>query len=199
MSRSRNFQLAASRSEKRWHGFTRTIGLKYLRGDFELGQDEDKLEFGSSKLLFAEGTLSRRRVNDRLAPRKGYVIDFGVRLGQRRAGLGHRHRADLGPPHLADSRRASEARIKLRGEVGAMTRRQFRCVAAGPALLRGRRSLDPRLRLSRDRRGERERHHHRRQIPRGRRAANTSSTSREDWGAAVFVDAGDAFTDKLQR
>ena len=85
VSRSRNFQLAASRSEKRWHGFTRTIGLKYLRGDFELGQDEDNLEFGSSKLLFAEGTLSRRRVNDRLAPRKGYVLDFGVRLAQRSA------------------------------------------------------------------------------------------------------------------
>jgi translocation and assembly module TamA len=30
VSRSRNFQLAASRSERRWHGFTRTIGLKYL-------------------------------------------------------------------------------------------------------------------------------------------------------------------------
>ena len=34
VSRSRNFQLAASRSEKRWHGFTRTIGLKYLRRRF---------------------------------------------------------------------------------------------------------------------------------------------------------------------
>jgi outer membrane protein assembly factor BamA len=33
VSRSRNFTLAASRSEKRWHGFTRTIGIKFLRGD----------------------------------------------------------------------------------------------------------------------------------------------------------------------
>ena len=28
VSRSRNFQLAASRSEKRWHGFTRTLGFE---------------------------------------------------------------------------------------------------------------------------------------------------------------------------
>ena len=74
-SRSRNFQLAATRSEKRWHGFTRTLGLKYLHGDFEIGQDDDNLEFGESNMLSAEGTLSRRRVNDRLAPRKGYVLD----------------------------------------------------------------------------------------------------------------------------
>ena len=80
ITRSRNFQIAASRSEKRWHGFTRTLGLKYLVGDFELGQDEDELEYGSSKLLWAEGTLSRRRVNDRLAPRRGYLFDLGLRL-----------------------------------------------------------------------------------------------------------------------
>src|SRR6185436_13283706 len=55
------------------------LGLKYLKGDFAIG-DEDKpetLEFGESRLLFAEGTLSRRRVNDRLQPRRGYVVDFG--------------------------------------------------------------------------------------------------------------------------
>jgi hypothetical protein len=30
---------------------TRTMGFKYLVGDFEIGQDEDNLEYGSSKLL----------------------------------------------------------------------------------------------------------------------------------------------------
>src|SRR4051794_9738154 len=80
VSRSRNFQVAASRSEKRWHGFTRTIGLKYLKGDFELGKEDENLEFGNSHLLFAEGTLSRRHLNDRLSPRKGYVFDIGLRV-----------------------------------------------------------------------------------------------------------------------
>ena len=98
VSRSRNVQVAASRSEKRWHGFIRTIGLKYLKGDFEIGQDEDNLEYGESQLLFAEGTLSRRRVNDRLDPRRGYVVDFGVRAAY--LPRAHHGRADgrpLGP------------------------------------------------------------------------------------------------------
>ena len=62
VSRSRNFQIAASRSEKRWHGFTRTFGLNTCEGDFQIGETKTipRLEFGSSKLLFAEGTLSRR-------------------------------------------------------------------------------------------------------------------------------------------
>jgi translocation and assembly module TamA len=72
VNHSRSYQLAATRSEKRWHGFTRTMGLKYLDGDFEIGEDEDNLEYGNSELLYAEATLSRRRVNDPLTPRKGY-------------------------------------------------------------------------------------------------------------------------------
>src|SRR5262249_38801309 len=31
-SRSRSFQLAASRTERRWHGWVRTLGLKYFYG-----------------------------------------------------------------------------------------------------------------------------------------------------------------------
>src|SRR6185369_2038089 len=119
-SRSRNFTLAASRSEKQWHGFTRTIGIKYLRGDFQLGREDDNLAFGQSKLLFAEGSLSRRHVNDRLAPRKGYVLDFGVRVSSD---------ALLSDTDFAQTwgritwliPQGDKARIKLRGEVGAMT------------------------------------------------------------------------------
>ncbi|HEV7609013.1 MAG TPA: outer membrane protein assembly factor [Steroidobacteraceae bacterium] len=195
VSRSRNFQLAASRSEKRWHGFTRTIGLKYLRGDFELGRDEDNLEFGSSKLLFAEGSLSRRRVNDRLSPRKGYVVDFGVRLGSE---------AVLADTDLAQTwgrltwliPQGDKARIKLRGEVGAMTVGNFdalppdlRFFAGGDRSVRG---FDYHEIGEVNARGI---------VIGGKYLAVASAEYefyfRDDWGAAVFVDAGDAFSDSL--
>ena len=68
-------------------------------------------------------------------------------------------------------------RFKLRGEVGAMAVGNFDALAARPALLRRRRPLDSRLRLSRDRRDQRQRQHHRRQVPRRGAAPSTSTTS----------------------
>jgi translocation and assembly module TamA len=195
VTRSRNFQLAASRSEKRWHGFTRTLGLKYLRGDFELGRDEDNLEYGSSKLLFAEGSLSRRRVNDRLSPRKGYVMDFGVRLASD---------ALVSDTDIAQTwgrltwliPQGNKARIKLRGEVGAMTVGNFdalppdlRFFAGGDRSVRG---FDYHEIGEVNSNGN---------VIGGKYLAVASAEYefyfREDWGAAVFVDAGDAFSDKL--
>ncbi|MEJ0087988.1 MAG: outer membrane protein assembly factor [Pseudomonadota bacterium] len=193
VSRSRNFTLAASRSEKRWHGFTRTIGLKYLRGDFQLGRDDDNLEFGSSKLLFAEASLSQRRVNDRLFPRKGYVLDFGVRAASE---------AVLSDTDIAQTwgrltwliPQGDKARIKLRGEVGAMTVGNFdalppdlRFFAGGDRSIRG---FDYHEIGEINANGI---------IIGGKYLAVASAEYeyyfREDWGAAVFVDAGDAFTD----
>ena len=195
VSRSRNFTLAASRSEKRWHGFTRTIGLKYLRGDFQLGRDDDNLEFGSSKLLFAEASLSRRRVNDRLAPRKGYVLDFGIRLGSE---------AVLSDTDMAQTwgrltwliPQGDKARIKLRGEVGAMTVGNFdalppdlRFFAGGDRSVRG---FDYHEIGEVNANGI---------IIGGKYLAVASAEYeyyfKDAWGAAVFVDAGDAFSDKL--
>jgi translocation and assembly module TamA len=195
VTRSRNFQLAASRSEKRWHGFTRTIGLKYLRGDFELGRDEDNLEYGSSKLLFAEGSLSRRHVNDRLSPRKGYVMDFGVRLASD---------ALVSDTDIAQTwgrltwliPQGNKARIKLHGEVGAMTVGNFdalppdlRFFAGGDRSVRG---FDYHEIGEVNSNGN---------VIGGKYLAVASAEYefyfREDWGAAVFVDAGDAFSDKV--
>ena len=192
VSRSQNFQLAASRSEKRWHGFTRTIGLKYLVGDFELGQEEEELEFGSSKLLFAEGSLSRRRLNDRLEPRKGYVLDFGLRLGSE---------ALVSDTDLAQTwgritwlmPQGEKGRIKLRGEVGAMSVGNFdalppdlRFFAGGDRSIRG---FDYHEIGETNANGL---------IIGGEYLAVASGEYeyyfKEDWGAAVFVDAGDAFT-----
>jgi translocation and assembly module TamA len=193
VSRSQNFQLAASRSEKRWHGFTRTIGLKYLVGDFELGQEEEELEFGSSRLLFAEGTLTRRRLNDRLEPRKGYVLDFGLRLGSE---------AVVSDTDLAQTwgritwliPQGDKGRIKLRGEVGAMSVGDFdalppelRFFAGGDRSIRG---FDYHEIGETNANGL---------IIGGEYLAVASGEYefyfKEDWGAAVFVDAGDAFTE----
>jgi translocation and assembly module TamA len=195
VSRSRNFQIAASRTEKRWHGFVRTIGLKYLKGDFEIGQDEDNLEYGESALLFAEGTLSRRRLNDRVAPRKGYVLDFGVRLASD---------AVLSDTDLAQTwarltyliPQGERARIKLRGEVGAMSVGDFdalppdlRFWAGGDRSIRG---------FNYHELGEINANGN---VIGGEYLAMASAEYeyyfREDWGAAVFVDAGDAFTDSF--
>jgi translocation and assembly module TamA len=195
VSRSRNFQLAASRSEKRWHGFTRTIGLKFLRGDFELGQHEDNLEFGSSKLLFAEGTLTRRRLNDRLAPRRGYAFELGLRLATD---------ALVSDTDIAQSwssltwliPQGDKARIKLRGEVGAMSVGNFdalppdlRFFAGGDRSIRGFDYHEIGEVNDRD------------IIVGGKYLAVASAEYEyyflENWGAAVFVDAGDAFSDQF--
>jgi translocation and assembly module TamA len=196
VSRSRNFQLAASRSEKRWHGFTRTIGLKFLRGDFELGRHKDNLEFGSSKLLFAEATLSRRRVNDKLAPRRGYVFDVGTRLASD---------ALVSDTNIVQSwsritwllPQGDKGRIKLRGEVGAMAVGDFgalppdlRFFAGGDRSIRG---------FDFDEIGE---VNDRGIVIGGKYEAIASAEYEyyflENWGAAVFTDAGDAFTDRFK-
>jgi translocation and assembly module TamA len=192
VSRSRNFQLAASRSEKRWHGFTRTLGVKYLVGDFELGQKDEDVEFGSSKLLFAEGTLSRRRVNDKLAPRRGYVLDFGVRLASD---------AVISDTDIAQTwgrltwliPQGERGRFKMRGEVGAMSVGNFdalppdlRFFAGGDRSIRG---FDYHEIGEVNSNGL---------IIGGEYLAVASGEYeyyfKDDWGAAVFVDAGDAFT-----
>jgi translocation and assembly module TamA len=201
VSRSRNFQLAATRSEKRWHGFTRTIGMKYLVGDFIIGDERrqelnaDELEFGSSKLLFAEGTLGRRRVNDRVAPRKGYVFDFGVRLASE---------ALVSDTDIAQTfarltwlfPQGDKGRLKLRGEVGAMAVGDFsalppelRFFAGGDRSVRG---FDYHEIGETNGAGV---------VIGGKYLAVASAEYEyyfsEDWGAAVFTDAGDAFTDEF--
>jgi translocation and assembly module TamA len=192
VTRSQNFQFAASRSEKRWHGFTRTIGLKYLVGDFEIGTKEEELEYGSSKLLWAEGSLSRRRVNDRLAPRNGYQFDFGLRLASE---------ALVSDTDIAQTwvrgtwllPQGERNRFRLRGELGAMSVGDFdalppdlRFFAGGDRSVRG---FDYHEIGEVNANGL---------VIGGEYLAVISGEYEyyfnEDWGAAVFVDVGDAFT-----
>ncbi len=195
VSRSRNVQIAATRSEKRWHGFTRTLGLKYLVGDFEIGHDEDELEFGSSKLLWAEGTLSRRRVNDRLAPRRGYQFDLGLRLASEELVSD----TDIAQAWLRGTwliPQGERGRYKQRGELGAMSVGNFdslppdlRFFAGGDRSVRG---FDYHAIGEQNVDGL---------VIGGEYMAVVSGEYEyyfgEDWGAAVFVDAGDAFSDRF--
>jgi len=191
VNRSRNFQIAATRSEKRWHGFTRTIGLKYLVGDFEIGQDEDNLEYGNSELLFAEVTLSRRRLNDRLAPRKGFVLEMGGRLASEALVSDTDYAQAFGRITWLIPQ-GETGRFKLRGEVGAMTVGDFdalppdlRFYAGGDRSLRG---------FDYHEIGEVSANGN---IIGGEYLAVVSGEYEhyfnESWGAGVFVDAGDAF------
>jgi len=190
--RSRSFQLAASRSEKRWHGFTRTLGVKYFRGDFEIGQDKENLEQGHSKLLFAEGTLSRRRLNDKLQPRRGYALDFGVRFASD---------ALVSDTNLAQPwgrltwllPQGERGRFKFRAEAGAMTVGNFdalppdlRFYAGGDRSIRG---------FAYQEIGETSAAGN---VIGGKYLALGSVEYEyyftDTWGAAVFSDAGDAFS-----
>ena len=65
-SQSRIERIAANESRK-WKGFTRTVGLQYLAGTFEIA-DEDK---ATRSLFYAEGTLTRKQANDFFFPRRG--------------------------------------------------------------------------------------------------------------------------------
>jgi translocation and assembly module TamA len=194
-SRSRNFQLAATRSERRWHGFTRTLGLKYFHGDFELGKDDEPQEFGKSTLLFAEGTLNRRRVNDRIEPRKGYVFDVGLRLASE-ALVSDTNIAQAFSRYTWLQPQGEHGRFKFRVEAGAMAVGDFnalppdlRFFAGGDRSIRG---FDYHEIGETNAAGV---------VVGGQYLALGSVEYEyyfnESWGAAVFSDAGDAFTEEF--
>ena len=194
-SRSRNFQLAATRSEKRWHGFTRTLGLRYFHGDFVIGKEDEPQEFGESTMLAAEGTLTRRRVNDRLAPRRGYVFDVGLRLASD-AVVSDTDLAQVFSSITWLLPQGDRGRFKLRGQAGALAARDFnalppdmRFFAGGDRSIRG---------FDYQEIGETNADD---VVIGGKYLAVASAEYEyyftEDWGAAVFADAGDAFTDQF--
>lgn len=71
---SRNSRLAANET-RQWRGFTRTLGLQFLSGNFEVADIQ-----GSSSLLYAEGALTKKKANNFNFPRNGYSVAFGLRF-----------------------------------------------------------------------------------------------------------------------
>jgi translocation and assembly module TamA len=74
-STSRMARLAANEVTERWKGFTRTLGLQYLNGDFEIADQR-----GSTSLLYAEGLLTRKKADDAYFPASGYSLLYGLRV-----------------------------------------------------------------------------------------------------------------------
>jgi translocation and assembly module TamA len=75
-STSNTFGLAATDSAI-WRGWTRTLGLKFLTGDFEVANIE-----GNTTLLYPEASLSRKSSDDPIFVRRGYSLTVAARAGQ---------------------------------------------------------------------------------------------------------------------
>jgi translocation and assembly module TamA len=189
-SRSRTARLGASEMLDRWHGYTRTLSLQYLNGDFEIA-DEQR----SSSLLYAEAQLTRKRADDVLFPSRGYSLLYALRAAPE---------GPLSDTSLVQLRAEGKwirpvtkrSRAIFRAALGAMVVKDFdalppelRFFAGGDRSVRG---FDYQQIGETNSRGG---------VIGGKYLAVASSEYENyflrDWGAAVFADAGDAFSSEL--
>lgn len=185
-STSRMARLAATEVVDRWKGFQRTLGLQYLNGDFEIAEQQ-----GSTSLLYAEGLLTRKAADDRYFPAAGYSLLYGLRFA---------YESLLSDTSFTQARAegkwlrkvGEDGRVIVRAALGAMVVDDFD-------------ALPPELRFFAG--GDRSiRGFDYQQI--GETNADGGVIGGEylmvgsgeyehffldNWGAAVFVDAGDAF------
>jgi translocation and assembly module TamA len=185
-STSRMARLAATEVLDRWKGFQRTLGLQYLNGDFEVADQQ-----GSTSLLYAEGLLTRKAADDRYFPAAGYSLLYGLRFA---------YESLLSDTSFTQAR-AEGKWLKKLGEDGRVIVR----AAVGAMVVDDFNALPPELRFFAG--GDRS--------VRGFDYQQIGETNAEGgviggeyllvgsgeyehfflekWGAAVFVDAGDAF------
>lgn len=185
-SRSRTARVAATQSTERWHGYTRTLGLQFLKGDFEIADEER-----NSTLLYAEAMLTQKRGDDLLFPRNGRSLLYGVRFAPK-SPLTDTTFAQVRAEAKWIDAVGKKGRLLLRAAGGAMAVKNFddlppelRFFAGGDRSIRG---FDYEAIGEKNATGG---------IIGGEYLA-VASTEYEhyfvpDWGAAVFVDAGDAF------
>lgn len=188
---ARMTSVAAVNARERWYGFDRTLGLQYVESNFEIGGERRR-----SDLLYAEGGLTRRVADDEIFPRTGYSLDI---VGRASAGgwLSDTHLLSLRVRGKWITSLSDVDRLLLRGEVGAMTVGDFadlpprlRFFAGGDRSIRGFDYQEIGARTSAGR------------VIGGKYLAVASVEYERyffgDWGAALFVDAGDAFTRDYQ-
>ena len=65
---------AAINETRKWYGFTRTLGLQYVAGTYTIAE-VDRI----THLLYGEATLTKKQANDFFFPRRGWSIAFGAR------------------------------------------------------------------------------------------------------------------------
>jgi translocation and assembly module TamA len=186
---TRNIRLAANDSRD-WKGFVRTIGLQYLGGDFEIAD-----EWNSSNLLFAEGVLSRKRADNLSFVARGYSLNFALRAALESV-LSDTTFVQVGADAKWIRRVEEDGRVILRGGLGAMTVDDFdalppelRFFAGGDRTVRG---FDYEELGARNADGK---------VIGGKYLAYLGAEYEHyflpNWGAAVFTDAGDAFSDRF--
>lgn len=186
-SRSSMARVAATQVTERWKGFTRTLGLQYLNGDFEIADQQH-----DTSMLYAEAGLQRKHSDDLYFPTDGYSLLYGLRIAYESA---------LSDTSFAQARAEAkwlrqigeDGRVILRAALGAMAVDDFdalppelRFFAGGDRSIRG---FDYQQIGETNETGG----------VIGGEYLIVGSTEYEhyfldDWGAAIFVDAGDAFT-----
>jgi translocation and assembly module TamA len=181
----RTTKLVLSESRK-WRGFTRVLGVQLIGGDFEIGS-----EHGNSNELFAEAVLTRSNSDDPAFPRHGYSSTTALRIAP--ANVVSRTRfaqIDTRLKWIWPS--GNRSRVLLRTAVGAMTVDDFdelppelRFFAGGDRSIRG---FDYEAVGSKNDAGD---------VVGGKFLAVVSAEYERyfggKWGAAAFVDGGDAF------
>ncbi len=189
-STSRMARAAATEVTDRWKGFTRTLGLQYLNGDFEIADQQH-----STSLLYAEGLLTRKKSNDLYFPLSGYSLLYGVRLAAESL-LSDTSLAQLRAEGKWLRQAGADGRVIVRATVGGMIVDDFdalppelRFFAGGDRSIRG---FDYQQIGDTNAEGK---------VIGGKYEAVASAEYEHyflpKWGAAVFVDAGDAFTQQF--
>ncbi len=186
-STSRMARAAASQVTDRWKGFQRTLGLQYLNGNFEIASEQH-----STSLLYAEGLLTRKKSNDLYFPLSGYSLLYGLRFAAESV-LSETSFVQARAEGKWLRQAGDDGRFILRAMLGGMVVDNFdalppelRFFAGGDRSIRG---FDYQQIGDLDEKGE---------VIGGKYQALGSAEYEHyflpKWGAAAFVDAGDAFT-----
>jgi translocation and assembly module TamA len=190
-SESKTLRLAANDSRV-WRGWTRTIGLQFLTGDFKVADVK-----GSTTLLYPEISMTRKHADNFNFPRKGWSLTVAARAGQKGL-LSDTSFAQV----IADAKwihgLGDNARFIARGSVGYTQVGDFdklppelRFFAGGDRSIRGYpyQTIGPRQLFEGDTEAK---------VIGGKEllvgSAEYEYYFTPTWGAATFIDAGDAFS-----
>lgn len=190
-SESRTLRLIASDS-RIWRGWQRTIGLNFLTGNFKVADEQ-----GDTTLLYPEISFTRKRADDLAFPRRGWSLTVAARAGAN-AVLSDTDFAQV----TADAKwirgLGDNSRFISRGTLGYTKVDSFerlppelRFFAGGDRSIRGYpfQAIGPRRVVPQ---------HDTPQVIGGEQIVVASAEYeyffKPKWGAAVFVDAGDAFS-----
>ncbi|MFL6618349.1 MAG: autotransporter assembly complex protein TamA [Povalibacter sp.] len=189
-STSRTARISANETLDLWHGYTRTLGLQYLNGDFTIADEQNQ-----SSLLFAEASLSRKRADNLVFPEAGISVFYVARFAAEGL-LSDTNLAQISAEAKWIQPAGTGSRLIMRSSLGAMAVNDFdalppelRFFAGGDRSIRG---FDYEQLGELNEAGK----------VIGGKYLTVASVEYEHyflerWGAAVFVDAGDAYSNQF--